>query len=135
MDWFQYACDEATYSLDPSTKVGAVVVTPEGKNAGSSCNVFPPNTPDEIWFDRELKYQFVIHAEQAALINAESGSIGSTMYVSEHPCAECAKLMAFAGVKKVVCPERPWRDDAAVISTVGKARAIFKATGVEVEYV
>ena len=135
MDWFQYACDEATYSLDPSTKVGAVVVDKNGRNAGWSCNVFPANVPSELWDDREKKYQFVVHAEQAALINAEAGSLDSTMYVSAHPCAECAKLMAYAGVKKVVCPERPWRDDAAVIATCDKAREIFKACGVEVEYV
>lgn len=135
IDRFQYACDEATYSLDPSTKVGAIIYTPNGTIAGSSCNVFPPLVPEEIWSDREKKYRYVIHAEAAALLNAESGLLRGTIYVSQHPCKECAKLIAFAGIKRVVCPERPWRIDPAVIQSVQEAKEIFRTCGVQVDYV
>lgn len=50
-----------------------------------------------------------VHAEQNAVIQAASSGINtkdSTMYCTHSPCIICAKIMANAGVKKVVVFEQ-----------------------------
>lgn len=50
-----------------------------------------------------------VHAEQNAIIQAASSGINtqdSTMYCTHSPCIICAKMMANAGVKKVVVFEQ-----------------------------
>ncbi len=50
-----------------------------------------------------------VHAEQNAIIQAASSGVntqGSTMYCTHSPCIICAKIMANAGVKKVVVFEQ-----------------------------
>ena len=50
-----------------------------------------------------------VHAEQNAVIQAATSGIntqGSTMYCTHSPCIICAKIMANAGVKKVVVFEQ-----------------------------
>mgnify|MGYP004454469203 CR=1 FL=1 len=43
-----------------------------------------------------------LHAEQMAIIEAgKKGCFGATMYVSTFPCEICAKMIIFAGIKKI----------------------------------
>lgn len=47
----------------------------------------------------------VLHAEQNALIQASLHGIsvkGSTLYVTNHPCIICAKMLINAGIKDIV---------------------------------
>ncbi|MFA6016988.1 MAG: dCMP deaminase family protein [Patescibacteria group bacterium] len=47
-----------------------------------------------------------IHAEQNAIIQAAlhgSSTNGSTLYTTANPCSSCAKILANAGIIKVVC--------------------------------
>lgn len=49
------------------------------------------------------KYPYVIHAEHRALLNAYGKKLtNSTLYTTEFPCHECAKLVASFGIKKIV---------------------------------
>ena len=53
--------------------------------------------------DFSAKYE--VHAEQnaiAELSKNEVNGIGATMYVTLSPCGPCAKMIAAAGVKRVV---------------------------------
>jgi dCMP deaminase len=129
--FFREAQEAAKYSRDPSTKVGAVVHDRVGV-VGVGWNRFPKGVPADWWHDRDKKYQAVVHAEAAALISAGRLAAGSTLTVTAHPCKECAKLIIGFGIKCVVCPPGPWRDDPAVIETVEKAAELFKLCGVEV---
>ncbi|MFA5089948.1 MAG: cytidine/deoxycytidylate deaminase family protein [Candidatus Omnitrophota bacterium] len=46
-----------------------------------------------------------LHAEQNVLLQAAFygvGTLGSTLYVTNHPCVICAKMLINAGVKEVV---------------------------------
>ena len=134
-DWYRKAQEIARQSLDPSTKVGCVAVSPDGVHWASECNDFPQGIPSEWWDERSLKYAAVVHAEVATLVNIGHRARGGTLYVTAHPCSDCAKVIAVAGIKCVVCPPGPWRDDPAVIETVQKAARIFQLCGVEVVHV
>lgn len=97
------------WSKDPSTKVGAVLVTGDHLVVGLGYNGFPRGVDDsaERLNNRELKYQFVVHAEQNAILMAKEKAKGATLYVTPSfaiPCVchECAKAAIQAGVKEVV---------------------------------
>src|SRR4051812_43949974 len=72
----------ASWSKDPSTKCGAVIVRPDKTVASVGFNGFPKGTndDDELYADRETKYSRVVHAEQNALIFAREPLDGYTMY-------------------------------------------------------
>lgn len=131
MDWKAYAHQLAGNSLDPSTKVGAVIVS-GGYAVGIGWNHFPAGIPEEWWGDRERKYRAVVHADVAAIARAGMLAVGSTMVVTHHPCQECAKVIAAAGIRCVVCPPGPWRGDIGVIETVRNAAELLGLCGIEV---
>lgn len=98
----------ATWSKDPSTKVGAVL-TQGNTVVGLGYNGFPRGVKDvdTRYADRDLKYKLVVHAEVNAILMAGEKAKGGTLYVvpSFMPppiCAECCKLAIQAGVKEVV---------------------------------
>lgn len=131
IDLFTHAHHVAANSPDPSTKVGAIIFG-SGQIISVGWNHFPPGVPEDWWEKRERKYQAVIHAEVAAITRAGLLSYGSTMVVTHHPCKECAKTVIAAGIKCVICPPGPWRDDPAIADTVRQARELFDLCGVEV---
>lgn len=113
------AFDAASRSQDPSTRVGVAlpVQMSRGPVTITECNDLPPNTPLGVWDDREEKYKAVVHAEMAALLRAGHLARGATLYSSMAPCMECAKHIAFAGIRRVVAVLPPpskerWRDEA-----------------------
>lgn len=98
----------STWSKDPSTRVGAVLVR-DNRLVSVGYNGFPEGVNDdaERYNDRELKYELVVHAEVNAIFTAGDRSKGSTLYVypgfgSPCMCTGCAKLAIQAGVKRVV---------------------------------
>ena len=98
-----------TWSKDPSTGVGAVVVGPSRIVLGLGYNGFPRGVVDDEWrlHDRPTKYAFTVHAEANALLTAGQGAHGATIYCSLFPCQECAKLIIQAGIRRVVSPATP----------------------------
>ena len=99
----------STWSHDPSTKVGAVLVNYEQHLEFVGYNGFPRGVEDlpERYEDRELKYKLVVHAEVNAILKAGQLAKGSTLYVypsfSLPPiCDSCAKLAIQSGIKEVV---------------------------------
>lgn len=121
----------AARSPDPSTKVGCVIVDHKrGVTVGAGWNHFPEGIPESWWHIRDLKYKAVVHAEAAALLNAGPAARGADMYVTHHPCRDCAKLIIAAGVRVVWSPGGPWRDDPEVVRTVDDAAELFELCGV-----
>lgn len=99
----------STWSKDPSTQVGAVLVNYELQKEFVGYNGFPKGVKDlpERYADRELKYKLVAHAESNAIRKAGDYARGATLYVypsfSLPPiCNECAKDAISAGIKEVV---------------------------------
>ena len=99
----------AQRSKDPSTQVGACIVDSNNRILSTGYNGFPQGCSDDTFpWNRdeskgETKYQFVVHAELNAVLNASGKDLaGSKIYVSLFPCHECAKAIIQSGVKEVV---------------------------------
>lgn len=97
----------ARRSKDPSTQVGACIVSPEDIIISTGYNGMPKGcSDDEFPWDREgaeTKYPYVVHAELNAILNANGRDLrGSRVYVALFPCNECAKAIIQSGVKEVI---------------------------------
>lgn len=120
------------WSKDPSTRVGAVAVGETPNQVAFGYNGFPPGVPDTEarLNDRTAKYSLTLHAEVNALANAMFPV--HTLYVTHHPCAQCAlHILAARTVKRVVYAENKdletrWRDSMA------QARELLLEGGVAV---
>jgi dCMP deaminase len=136
-DWdrrFLDLCEHiATWSKEPSTKLGSVIVDDKKRIVSVGYNGFPRGVFDyeERYNDRPTKYLFVAHAERNALDNAPMMVDGCTLYVALEPCVECAKSIIQKGIKKVVT-YRPMRED---IFNWNISRQMFNESGVELIYV
>lgn len=122
----------ATWSKDPSSKVGSVIT--DGKRIVSlGFNGFPAGTDDDpsIYNNRERKYRRVLHAEQNAFSFAKRDLAGCTIYITHPPCARCAAQIVQEGIKRVVFPPPSadfltrWKDD------MDEAMAMFREAQVE----
>lgn len=96
----------SAWSLDPSTRCGAVVA--DGKRVVSvGYNGFAAGVEDRPgrYADRDTKYRMVIHAEVNAVLFAEGATRGMTLYTWPlPPCSPCAAIVIQAGIKRVVAP-------------------------------
>lgn len=90
-------------SKDPSTKVGAVIVTPDTRKVSWGYNGMPAGVEEtpEMW-ERPEKYEWVVHAELNALINCPFDTVGCTVYVTMQPCHRCMVHLKNAGIKRIV---------------------------------
>ena len=128
----------STWSKDPSTQVGAVVIGNNGEVLSQGYNGFPrsiKDTPQRLK-DREKKYNLVVHAEMNAIYNASLNGVslkGSTLYVYGLPiCNECAKGVIQVGIDKVIAT-RPADYNKEWDESIKDAKALFKEA--EVEYI
>jgi len=108
----------ATWSKDPSTKVGAVLVGKDRREIAVGYNGFPPGIADreDRLNDRDVKLRLTQHAERNVLDNARFDVRGGTLYTTFFVCNECAKSVVSRGIVRVVCPppadREPWASDA-----------------------
>ena len=100
----------ASWSKDPSTKVGACLSRNNKRTLSTGFNRFPTWIEDtqENWNDRTFKYQRVIHAEMVALQSAlefyPRSVPGSTMVSSFPVCPSCMRELVSCGITRVVQP-------------------------------
>jgi dCMP deaminase len=94
----------AEWSRDPSTKVGAVIVRPNKTVASLGFNGFPRGVVDapERYFEREVKYAMVVHAEPNAILMAQEPLDHYTLYTTHFPCAQCAASIIQSGITDVI---------------------------------
>lgn len=111
-------------SKDPSTQVGACIVSDNNKILSMGYNGFPSGcSDDEFPWDREgksidTKYPYVTHSELNAILNYRGGSLdGAKIYVSLFPCNECAKAIIQAGIKTIVYDSDKYADTDSVIAS------------------
>ena len=111
INWDEYfmgiAMLAAKRSKDPSTQVGACIVSPDNIIISTGYNGMPKGcSDDEFPWEREgaeTKYPYVVHAELNAILNANGRDLrGSRLYVALFPCNECAKAIIQSGVKEVL---------------------------------
>jgi dCMP deaminase len=138
ISWEEYfmgvALLAAQRSKDPNTQVGACIVDDQNRILSTGYNGFPHGcSDDEFPWNRDeskgdTKYQFVVHAELNAILNARGKSLaGSILYVGLFPCNECAKAIIQAGVREVVYLSDKYRNTPGTIAS----RRMLDAAGVK----
>ena len=127
----------STWSKDPSTQVGAVVIGNNGEVLSQGYNGFPRGIKDTSarLKNRERKYNLVVHAEMNAIYNASLNGVSlnnATLYVYGLPiCNECAKGIIQVGIRRVIAT-RPADYNKEWDESIKDAKALFKEA--EVEY-
>ncbi len=119
ISWDEYfmgiAMLAAKRSKDPSTQVGACIVSQDNIIISTGYNGMPKGcSDDEFPWGRDgddTKYPYVVHAELNAILNANGRDLrGSRVYVALFPCNECAKAIIQSGVKEVVYLSDKYKD-------------------------
>ncbi len=137
LSWDEYFMGVAELSArrskDPSTQVGACIVSPDNKILSVGYNGMPKAcSDDEFPWDREgenlnTKYFFVCHAELNAILNFRGGTLeGSRLYATLFPCNECAKAIIQSGIKEIIYSCDKYADSDSVLAS----KMMFKAAGV-----
>lgn len=137
--YMRLAKEISTWSKDPSTKIGAVIIGSKGQVLSQGYNGFPRNIFDHPyrWENREVKYQYVVHAEMNAIYNATFNGVSlenALLYIWGLPCChECAKGIIQVGITKVfLCcdiNDDRWKETGEM------ALKMFTEAGVEVQIV
>lgn len=150
ISWDEYfmgvAILSAQRSKDPSTQVGACIVSEENKIMSVGYNGMPRCCDDDDFpWEREggeldTKYLFVCHAELNAILNYGSGSLkGARVYVSLFPCNECAKAIIQSGISEIIYMSDKYSNTAATIASkkmldsAGVKYREYKPTGKKIE--
>ncbi len=126
ISWDEYfmgiAMLAAKRSKDPSTQVGACIVSQDNIIISTGYNGMPKGcSDDEFPWEREgeeTKYPFVVHAELNAVLNANGRDLrGSRIYVDLFPCNECAKAIIQSGIKEVIYLSDKYADTMANLAS------------------
>ena len=110
----------AGFSKDPSTQVGAQIVSRDNFPLGSGYNG-PPNSirdDDFSWkrpsgddFKELNKYDVILHAEHNAIRHSWGYDLtGAIMYVTAFPCKKCMLELAERKFNKVIYMD--WKSDS-----------------------
>ena len=99
------AQEVSTWSKDPSTQVGCVLVK-DRRVISTGFNGFPRGISDDLdrLTNREVKYEMTVHAEVNAVTTAALHGVstdGCDAYVTFQPCSRCAAVLINAGVRAV----------------------------------
>lgn len=109
--FLRLAKEISTWSKDPSTKCGCIVVR-DRKPLVYGYNGFPSQIKDdpELLNDRPFKMKWMVHGEANAIYNATEAGVslkGSTFYIVGLPCCEaCALAIIRVGGVRVVIQEQ-----------------------------
>ena len=130
LEWDEYfmaiAKLSAMRSKDPSTQVGACIVSNDNRILSIGYNGAPNGFNDEKfpWGRKgnplETKYLYVVHAERNAILNyrgSRKDLENSKIYVDLFPCNECAKEIIQAGIKEVVYLSDKYADTDETIAS------------------
>tara|TARA_A100001037_G_scaffold278227_1_gene279002 strand:- start:142 stop:588 length:447 start_codon:yes stop_codon:yes gene_type:complete len=133
--YLKLAQEVASWSKDPSTRIGAVAIGEKGQVLAQGYNGFPRGVHDtsERYSDRTLKYKYVVHAEQNLIYNATYNGVsldGAVLYVVGLPvCSECAKAVIQVGIKQVVMPDQEVPEHWS--ESWNFTQSLFRESGVE----
>lgn len=125
----------ATWSKDPGTQCGAVLVRPDRTVASMGFNGFPKGCDDapEHYADRDLKLARTVHAEMNAILHAKEASLdGYSMYVTHPPCDRCSAHLVQSGITRVVYRAMNATFAARWAEMIDRGSSMFAETGVEV---
>ncbi len=123
-----------SWSKDPSTQVGAVIVDDKNRIVSVGYNGFPRGIKDleKRLCNRAEKYDIIVHAEVNAIAFANKSVEGCTLYIDPfEPCSRCAGIIIQHGIKRVVSYKNKsdrWEKDFSI------SRKLFTEAGLIVDY-
>ena len=103
--WMTLAFQVSQRSKDPSTQHGCIFVDDHNKFISMGYNSFPRDCMDDsLPTTRPDKYKVMIHSEINAIGNATDRRelVGSTAYITGHPCPNCFGAMLNAGIGHII---------------------------------
>lgn len=93
----------STWSKDPSTQVGAVIVDQKNRVVSLGFNGYPRGVKDHGLENREERYAKVLHAEANAILFSKQDLTNCTIYVYPFPpCSNCMSMIIQSGISQVV---------------------------------
>lgn len=109
----------ASWSKDPSKKVGCVITGPEKQILATGFNGMPRNVNDNVddRYETPTKYYYFEHAERNAVFNAARHGVclrGCTAYSTFITCSDCARALIQSGIYRLVVP--------GIEETIGKTK-------------
>jgi dCMP deaminase len=134
---------KAAFSKDPSTQVGAVIVSRDNCPLGSGYNGPPKRINDNSFSwsrppfddpDAFSKYDVIVHAEINAIDHSLCANLtGSTLYVTAMPCPACMKEIIRKEITRVVyydfqsgsnssLQNLDWREKSKKLAQMGNIR-------------
>lgn len=124
----------ASWSKDPSTKVGAVIFDQQNRVVSLGYNGFPKGVDDspERYADRQLKYRMVVHAEANAILFAQRGLVGCS--IATWPfmsCSACAAMIIQSGIRRCVAPRLSEELASRWSESCAASTMMFSEAGVE----
>ena len=129
INWDEYfmgvAMLAAKRSKDPSTQVGACIVSNDNKILSIGYNGFPIGCSDDDfpWEKTDTspdhnKYLYSTHSELNAILNYRGGSLeGTKLYVTLVPCNECAKAIIQSGIKTLIYDSDKYAGSDSVVAS------------------
>ena len=129
INWDEYfmgvAMLAAKSSKDPSTQVGACIVSRDNKILSIGYNGFPIGCSDDEfpWEKTDTspdhnKYLYSTHSELNAILNYRGGSLeGTKLYVTLFPCNECAKAIIQSGIKTLIYDSDKYAGSDSVVAS------------------
>jgi dCMP deaminase len=138
---FMDLCDHiASWSEDPSRKVGAVIVGDENTIIATGYNGLPRGVSDEVEarFDRKdgYKYHWVEHAERNAIFNASRSGVSTNktrLYCTLFPCSDCARAIIQSGINELVSKSIP-KDETRFAVSMAISIEMLEEAGVLVRF-
>jgi dCMP deaminase len=129
----------APWSKDTRTKVGSIIVN-DRNPISMGFNGPPCGCNDNLKerLEAPLKYMYMVHSEANSLIqSAKNGqkTDGCTMYVTLFPCSNCAGLIVNAGIKRVVCNDKPDFNNEKYGESWRITLVIFEEAGIQLDFI
>lgn len=126
----------ASWSKDPSTKVGAVITSADHHIISVGFNGFPRWMKDEpqLYLDRAEKYSRIVHAEMNALIFAQQQiPYSSSLYTYPFiPCDRCCVQFIQTGIDRFVSIQPSAEHEGRWGEQLARTRQYAREVGIEV---
>ena len=124
----------ASWSKDPSTQTGAVIIRPDRTIVSVGYNGFPKGMDDDpsLYANREVKYSRIVHCEMNAVLNAGHSVEGGILYTWPFAsCDRCCVHMIQAGIKAFVFPKLPKELEERWAASVAKTKEYIDEANLE----
>jgi len=123
----------SSWSKDPSTQVGCVIVDKHQRVVSVGFNGFPRGMEDnpEKLSDKAYKHSTVIHAESNAILFAKRDLTDCVLYSTFPICASCASVIMQANIAKVIY--RPDKANVKWTELNKLANSHMQEAGIEIQ--